>query len=54
MRFRFGKYKGYRIDHVSVTDPRYVYWCINNIKSFKISSEIKDFVNEQLVKWKNY
>lgn len=35
--FQFGKYRGYPLFKVIVIDESYIYWCVNNIKDFKIS-----------------
>lgn len=37
--FSFGRYEGVPLCNVVIENPSYVYWCIDNISSFIISSE---------------
>lgn len=40
--FTFGKYKDCLISDVFTTDISYLAWCIENVKSFKLETDLKD------------
>jgi hypothetical protein len=37
--FRFGKYKGDRLDVVAAQDPKYFTWALENVEGFKAYAE---------------
>lgn len=39
-RFYFGKYKGKTLSYVLNIDPKYIEWCIDNIKEFKLTKSV--------------
>ena len=38
-KFWFGKHKGEYVNSVCATDPKYVDWCVSNVKGFKLTEE---------------
>lgn len=45
--FKFGKYSGLPFSAVILTNPEYIYWCLNNIGDFELTisaiREIREF-----------
>ena len=35
--FQFGKHKGLPLSAVILTDPDYIYWCLDNIRDFRLT-----------------
>ena len=38
----FGKYKGEYINYLCRYNPDYIWWCMNNVKGFQLTSDEKD------------
>lgn len=44
--FSFGKHYGKNLFEVLLTNPTYLYWCINNIDNFSISTKVLQQIKE--------
>lgn len=49
-KFTFGKYKGFTLEDILNTDPKYVRWCIGDAGNVELSNdaykEYEDVMNE--------
>ena len=42
--FPFGKYKGMKFKELAAKNPKYVKWCLENVKGFKLNDEAKKLI----------
>lgn len=43
-KFPFGKHKGEIFEDVAKNNPNYIKWCLNRVKTFKLTSEAKKLI----------
>ena len=45
--FTFGKHKGETLEEVIDSAPSYVFWCLENIDTFRITEEAREYLGEE-------
>lgn len=50
----FGKYKLWELESIIKSDPKYIRWCLSNIKWFKINNNAQYLLDDQPIRINSY